>query len=212
MKDEGLKIKVCGMRDDENIRQLIQLVPDYSGSILYPGSKRYLGDDYELNIEIPVSVQRVGVFVNALIPDIFNWINRLKLDLVQLHGSESPEYCLELNKMGVKVIKAVGVANNFDFSSIGAYLSCCEFFLFDTKTELHGGSGKQFNWDVLSKYPFDIPVFLSGGIGPDDAEIVNCYKNSIDIYGIDKNSRFEINPGLKNTVALKSFIKEIRST
>ncbi len=212
MTNSSLKIKVCGMRESDNIRHLIELKPDYIGFILFPGSKRYLGDDYELNTDIPESIQRVGVFVNALIPDIFNWANRLNLHLVQLHGNESPEYCIELHKMGVKIIKAFGVGDDFDFSNLSPYLSCCDYFLFDTKTDLHGGSGKQFNWEVLRKYPFDKPVFLSGGIGPDDDETINNYRNIINIFGIDINSRFEIDPGLKNTIALKGFFQKIRST
>ncbi len=211
MKDSSLKIKVCGMRDTENIRLLTELNPEYIGFILYPDSKRYLGDDYTLDVDIPDSIQRVGVFVNALIPDIFNWINRLNLHLVQLHGTESPEYCMELHKMGIHIIKAFGLDDNFDFSILKSYSSCCEFFLFDTKTNHHGGSGKQFDWNVLKNYSYDIPVFLSGGIGPDDDETIHCYKNSIPIYGVDLNSRFEINPGLKNIVSLKSFMKKIRS-
>ncbi len=211
MKDLTLKIKVCGMRDAENIRHLIELNPDYIGFILYPGSKRYLGDDYILDIDIPDSIQRVGVFVNALMPDIFNWSNRLNLDFIQLHGIESPDYCIELHRMGIKVIKAFGIDDGFDFSTLKPYLSCCNFFLFDTKTDFHGGSGKQFDWNTLIDYSYDIPVFLSGGIGPDDADTINHYKKSVSIHGVDVNSRFEINPGQKNIVALKRFILELRS-
>lgn len=211
MTDSDLKIKVCGMRESDNIHHLVELKPDYIGFILFPGSKRYLGDDYELSYDIPGSVQRVGVFVNALIPEIFNWTNRLNLKLAQLHGNESPEYCYELHNMGVKIIKAFGVGNDFDFTNLSPYLSCCDYFLFDTLTDLHGGSGKQFNWEVLRKYPFDKPIFLSGGIGPDDDETINYYRNIINIYGIDINSRFEIEPGIKNTVALKRFFQKIRS-
>lgn len=211
MKDSNLKIKVCGMRDEENIRSLIELNPDYIGFILYPGSKRYPGDDYTLNIDIPDKIQRVGVFANALIPEIFSWINRLNLQLVQLHGNESPEYCFELKKMDIRIIKSFGIDNDFDFSVLEPYLSCCDFFLFDTKTDLHGGSGIQFNWNILKSYNANIPVFLSGGIGPDDTEIILNYKNIVNIYGIDINSRFEIQPGLKNIVALKSFFQNLRS-
>ena len=211
MSNSTLKIKVCGMRDEANIRQLLELKPDYIGFILYPGSKRYLGDNYELKTTIPESIQKVGVFVNALIPEVFNWINRLNLQMVQLHGNESREYCTELHKMGVKVIKAFGVDNKFKFSSVRPYLSCCDYFLFDTKTELHGGSGKQFDWNLLKEYDYDMPFFLSGGIGPDDDEIVNYYKSIINIFGVDLNSRFEINHGFKNIVALKNFIEKIRS-
>ncbi len=211
MKDLTLKIKVCGMRDAENIRHLIELNPDYIGFILYPGSKRYLGDDYILDIDIPDFIQRVGVFVNALMPDIFNWSNRLKLDFIQLHGTESPDYCIELHRMGMKIIKAFGIDDDFDFSTLKPYLSCCNFFLFDTKTDFHGGSGKQFDWNILIDYSYDIPVFLSGGIGPDDADTINHYKKSASIHGVDVNSRFEINPGQKNIVALKRFFLELRS-
>ncbi|MBN2522010.1 MAG: phosphoribosylanthranilate isomerase [Bacteroidales bacterium] len=211
MKDTGLKIKVCGMRDKENIRSLIRLNPDYIGFILYPGSKRFPGDDYTLNVGIPGEIQKVGVFVNALIPEIFSWINRLDLQLVQLHGNESPEYCYELKKMDIRIIKSFGIDNDFDFSILEPYLSCCDYFLFDTKTDLHGGSGMQFDWNILKSYKASIPIFLSGGIGPDDNEILHNYRSIINIFGIDINSRFEIQPGLKNIAALKSFFQKIRS-
>ncbi|MGD2033534.1 MAG: phosphoribosylanthranilate isomerase [Bacteroidales bacterium] len=211
MKIPNLKIKVCGMRDEENIRQIVALRPDYIGFILYPGSKRYVGDDFSLTISIPDVVQKTGVFVNELIPEVFRWINRLNLDLIQLHGEESPEYCTELSNMDVKVIKAFGIDEKFDFSSLEAYESCCDYFLFDTKSDLYGGTGKQFNWNLLEDYNYDIPLFLSGGIGPDDDEIIQHHSRIANIHGIDINSRFEISPGIKNPAALKAFFHKLRS-
>ena len=211
MKNPNMKIKVCGMRDEANIDALIKLNPDFIGFILYPGSKRYVGDNYDLKYEIPKNILRVGVFVNALIPDIISWINRLQLDFVQLHGNESPECCAELFNMDVKIMKAFGIDNEFDFSILETYQEYCEFFLFDTKTELHGGSGKQFDWNMLSQYSLNLPFFLSGGIGPDDVDTLNYYQAIFNIYGIDINSQFEIQPGLNNTVSLKSFMNKIRS-
>jgi phosphoribosylanthranilate isomerase len=203
------RIKVCGMRNAENIRLLANLMPDYIGFILYPESKRYLGSDYKLEVEIPSQIKRVGVFVNEVIEEVFRWINLLDLDLVQLHGDEPEEYCKELNKMNVPVIKAFGMDEHFDFSLLKPYEPYCEYFLFDTKTDLKGGSGKKFNRNILKKYNSEKPFFLSGGIGPEDTAIVNDLPD-LPLHAIDINSRFEEAPGIKNIELIARFITELR--
>lgn len=202
-------IKVCGMRDPENLKQLLKLNPDYVGFILYPKSKRFLGMEYELTVDIPPSIKKVGVFVNALIDDVFFWVNRLNLDLLQLHGDEPVEYCKELQKLKIPMIKAFGIDESFDFSILAKYESYCEYFLFDTKTAALGGSGKHFNWDLLKGYTSNKPFFLSGGIGTDDVDALKTI-SGLSIHSIDINSRFEDSPGMKNIEMLRRFITEFR--
>ncbi len=210
MNTPALKIKVCGMLEKENIAQLVALKPDFIGFILFRGSKRFVGEKYTLPTEIPSSVKRVGVFVDALLPEVIDWVNRLGLDFVQLHGNESPEYCTELANMKIKVIKAFGIDPSFDFSKLKAYTSICSFFLFDTKSPLHGGSGQQFNWQMLDKYNEKLPFFLSGGIGPGDVEAILNYHHP-SLIALDINSRFETQPGIKNIMEIKKFMTAIRT-
>ncbi len=198
------------MRDPQNLRQLLALKPDFIGFILYPGSKRFVGEDFSLSVDIPSPIKRVGVFVDALLPEVIEWSNRLELDYVQLHGAESKDYCQELSKMGLKVIKSFGVKESFNFKQLKEYTPWCSYFLFDTKTPLHGGSGEQFNWTLLDKYNESLPFFLSGGIGPEDVDSVLSYKNP-HFYALDINSRFETEPAMKNIVQLKKFITKIHN-
>jgi phosphoribosylanthranilate isomerase len=205
-----LKIKVCGMRNPDNIQQLIGLGPDFIGFILFPGSKRYLGNNYVLEADVPGMIQKVGVFVNSVISDVVHWKSRLDLDIVQLHGTEPPEYCKEIHGVGLKIIKSFGIDHNFEFSILDAYAPFCDYFLFDAITPLHGGSGLKYDWSVLQKYSLDIPFFLSGGIGPDDASVLSKL-NVNKLLAIDINSRFEISPGLKDIDLIKNFLAKLRS-
>ena len=205
------KIKVCGMRDLENIRKLVNLKPDYIGFIFYEKSPRYVGkkiDDKILDA-IPPSIKKVGVFVNATEREMKNVITRNSLNVVQLHGNESPEMCQIIRMAGVEVIKAFPVDEGFDFHSVRRYRESCGFYLFDTKTPQYGGSGEQFDWALLDKHNFTKPVFLSGGIGLEDAEKI-IQLNNKDIKVIDINSRFEVEPGLKDIEKVKKFIEIIR--
>jgi phosphoribosylanthranilate isomerase len=204
------KIKVCGMRDPDNIRRVVELNPDYMGFILYPGSKRYLGNNYKLSVEIPETISRIGVFVNALIPDVIQWINKLGLNYVQLHGSESTEYCRELINMDIHVIKSFSIDPEFDFSVVADYAPWCDYFLYDTKTRLYGGSGEQFDWSKLKDYTFNKPFILSGGIGPDDSNSIK-QMNSPTLHAIDLNSKFETCAGLKDILLIKDFITKMRT-
>ena len=205
------KIKVCGMRDLENIRELVKLEPDYIGFIFYEKSPRYIGEKISKEIldAIPPSIKKVGVFVNATEREMKNAITENSLNVVQLHGNESPEMCQIIRMAGVEVIKAFPVDEEFDFHSIQRYRESCGFYLFDTKTPQYGGSGKQFDWTLLDKHNFTKPVFLSGGIGLEDAEKIIRLNNK-DIKVVDINSRFETEPGLKDIDKVKKFIEIIR--
>jgi phosphoribosylanthranilate isomerase len=199
------------MRDLENIRELVKLEPDYIGFIFYEKSPRYIGEKISKEIldAIPASIKKVGVFVNATEREMKNAITENSLNVVQLHGNESPEMCQIIRMAGVEVIKAFPVDEEFDFHSIQRYRESCGFYLFDTKTPQFGGSGKQFDWTLLDKHNFTKPVFLSGGIGLEDAEKIIRLNNK-DIKVVDINSRFEIEPGLKDIDKVKKFIEIIR--
>jgi phosphoribosylanthranilate isomerase len=205
---DKIHVKICGMRDPENIRKVAGLKPDYLGFILYPPSKRFLGENYILDSPVPEGILKVGVFVNALITEVVHWVNRLDLDFVQLHGEESPEYCYELQLIGIPVIKSFGIEADFDFRYTKPWLPVADYFLFDTKTPERGGSGKQFNWEQLKEYTYDKAFFLSGGIGPDDARSIKKIKG-LPLHAVDINSRFEDSPALKNIDLVKKFIRDL---
>lgn len=207
----SLKLKVCGMRLAVNIAEVAELQPDYLGFIFYEKSPRFISEvSAELIKYIPPIIKTVGVFVNEDLETVKKKVNLYQLKSVQLHGSESPEYCGEL-KSGfstLTVIKAFGVDENFDFTILDAYQNTVDYFLFDTKTKTHGGSGKTFDWHVLSKYTLDKPYFLSGGI--DLEHVVKIREiNDERLYALDINSRFEAEPGVKNAEKIKEFISEM---
>ncbi|RQO77172.1 N-(5'-phosphoribosyl)anthranilate isomerase [Pedobacter sp. KBW01] len=199
------------MRLAANIAAVAELQPDYLGFIFYDKSPRLISDvSAELIKYIPAEIKTVGVFVNEDIEKVKEKVSTFKLKAVQLHGNESQEYCAGL-KAGfpdVEVIKAFGIDEDFDFAVLAAYLDVADYFLFDTKTKAHGGSGKTFNWSVLDRYTYSKPYFLSGGI---DLEHATAIKNISDdrLYALDINSRFETEPGLKDAVKIKEFIKEM---
>lgn len=205
-----MKIKVCGMRDPENLKKLIQLQPDYIGFIFYEGSKRYVGNiEEEALLSVPADIKKTGVFVNSELGEIRYKIQKYNLNAVQLHGSEDAAFCKGLKGEGVEVIKAFGVDDSFEFSSLNAYTDSVDYFLFDTKTSQHGGSGKVFEWDLLKKYDLTIPYFLSGGLSVENLEEVS-HLNDQKLYAIDINSRFETEPGLKDLVKVKEAIHLVR--
>ena len=199
------------MRLAANIAAVAELQPDYLGFIFYEKSPRLISDvSAELIKYIPSEIKTVGVFVNEELEKVNDKVNTLKLKAVQLHGSESPEYCAALKSTfsTLEVIKAFGIDEDFDFSDLEPYLAVVDYFLFDTKTKTHGGSGKTFDWSVLDRYTYTKPYFLSGGI---DLEHTSALREINDerLYSLDINSRFEIEPGLKDAEKIKEFIKEM---
>ena len=198
-----MKIKVCGMRNSENILNLIALKPDFVGFIFYNKSKRFVADFPQ--VEFPAEVKKVGVFVNESVSEIIKKVNEHKLDLVQLHGDETPQFCNNLKSNQVsKIIKAFSVNESFDFDVTKPYENSCNYFLFDTKGKNYGGNGIKFNWKILQNYKGKIPFLLSGGISVNDVLEVNKI-NHPKFIGIDVNSGFEIEPALKNIEKLKEF-------
>ena len=208
-------IKVCGMRDADNIRAVENLligskVPSdrFMGFIFWQKSGRYV---CEKPAYMPKGVKRVGVFVNEDVEKVKQIADDYQLDYIQLHGSESPEYVSRLK--GMRVIKAFNIATNTDLEQTLAYEHIpdggkVDMFLFDTKGKSVGGNGEKFDWSVLTAYDSDTTFLLSGGIGPHDAEHLKAFQHPKCI-GIDLNSRFEIAPGLKDVNKLKEFIKEL---
>ena len=133
------------------------------------------------------------------------------LEVIQLHGKESPEFCKQLKQAGFIVIKAFSVDELFDFITLKAFIGSCDLFLFDTKSLLPGGTGKKFNWQLLNNYQLDIPFFLSGGIGPDDLNVIRELSHP-QLFGIDINSGFEVSPALKDIEKVGIFISKIRQS
>lgn len=194
------------MKYPDNIAELSQLPIDWMGIIFYEKSPRFVGEK-EIDLAT-TNLKRVGVFVNADLDYIVNKIETYKLDYIQLHGSESPDFCKGIRQVK-PVIKAFSIAQPDDFEKVENYKGTCDYFLFDTKTPQYGGSGEKFDWAILNQYKGDTPFLLSGGISADDAKAIEAI-NHPQMAGIDLNSRFEIEAGLKNINLLANFIKEIR--
>ena len=268
-------VKVCGMRDAENIRAVEALGVDWMGFIFWPGSRRYVA---ERPSYLPVKAKRVGVFVDADMAEVMQKVEEYALDIIQLHGTESPEYVAQLADLighpsplnshfsphasRLSLIKAFNIATAEDLKQTKAYEGLADYFLFDTKCKMPGGSGQQFDWSILSAYDAPVPYLLSGGIGPDDAERIKAFANpqssilnpqsknpqssilnsqsknpqssilnpqsknpqssilnsqsknpqSTPCIGIDLNSRFESEPGMKDVAALRRFLSQISHT
>lgn len=208
------------MKYPDNIEHVAALQPDYLGFIFYEKSARYFDGDIP---KLTNAIKKVGVFVDAPQEDVLEKIKTHHLLAVQLHGDESPEYCKTLkrhfedfqfelseehNDEKLEIIKVFSIKDNFDFNLLKPYESVCDFYLFDTKGKLPGGNGYTFDWSVLKNYPSTKPYFLSGGIGLEEIETIESFlvkEESKYCYAIDVNSKFEIEPGLKNIVLLKEF-------
>ena len=206
-----MKLKICGMKYPENILEVGALLPDYMGFIFWEKSARHFNG---IIPELPKSIQKVGVFVNATLEEILEKIEKNDLQAVQLHGEESVDFCETLKKKipkEMEVIKVFSILDTFDFAALKPYEPVCDYFLFDTKGKLPGGNGSTFDWKVLEKYPSSKPFFLSGGIGIEEMEAVNeILKTNLPVYAIDVNSKFEIEPGLKNIELLYSFKNNLK--
>ena len=204
-----LRIKVCGMRDPQNMELLCALSPEYVGFIFYKQSKRFVGsrpDPALFTIPGP-HIKKVGVFVNEERKQVRKAIKEYGLDAVQLHGGESTDYCRSLSGEALELIKVVDPGGNL--KDMENYNGVVDYLLFDSAGEGRGGTGRKFDWKLLEELPAGPPFFLSGGIGPDDAEAI-CNLELDAMMGVDVNSRFELSPGVKNMESLKKFITEIR--
>ena len=209
-----MNIKVCGITQFKQLQQLEALNIDYAGLIFYKDSPRYMGDKItgKQVKEADFDLKKVGVFVNPGYSELLDAIDEYGLDIVQLHGNETPEMCEELSAE-VEVIKAFRIedgAVNID-KLVEPYDAVCDFYLFDTAglKESFGGTGQQFDWSILKKAKIEKPFFLSGGIGPGDAQKVKAFKHP-DFFAIDVNSKFEMAPGLKDMAAILKFLQDLK--
>lgn len=207
-------IKICGLRHAQNLLEISQLPGlDWVGFIFYARSPRCAEPMLDADFAQKFPLRKAGVFVDEH-PDIMaEKAARFGLDALQLHGSEPPEICHEMRRRlpGVEIWKAFSVGENFDFQRIADYADCCDKFLFDAKGPAPGGNGSVFDWCLLENYRGDTPFWLSGGIGPAHAEMLKNYRHP-RLAGLDLNSRFELEPGLKNVAALRDFLVQFHPT
>jgi phosphoribosylanthranilate isomerase len=212
-----MKIKVCGISSVDEALALHKEGVNYMGFIFYPASKRYvlhaLTLDQIKSVQLP-GVLKVGVFVNEPINDVIATATAAGLDMVQLHGDETPNYCKEMANH-YPVIKAFRISETDDVAyKISEYLEDIDYLLFDTASSVYGGSGISFDWKKLANATGQKPYFLSGGIGPDDVSKITSFVES-DAAGnctaVDVNSKFETAPGQKNIQLLQSFIPTIKA-
>lgn len=201
-------IKVCGMKDPDNIAGLAALNPDFMGFIFYEKSPRFAG---ALNPAIvrglSINIKKVGVFVNATRESILAKAETYALDYVQLHGDESPTFAERLKSEGLKVIKVFRIAEKLP-PDMANFAESADLFLFDTDTKAYGGSGKKFDWELLRQNEIPLPYLLSGGIGPGDIAAV-ARLDLPGMIGIDVNSRFETAPGFKNIELIQQIIPQL---
>lgn len=200
-------VKVCGMRDEQNLLDVEALGVDLIGFIFYEPSPRYVGDSTPKSSD---SVGRVGVFVNSTIEKITKRVKECRLDYVQLHGVESEEFCRQVRELGVKVIKAISIAHSKDMEQAMNYSGVVDYMLFDTKCAGYGGSGERFDWSILDLYKGSAPFLLSGGIDEDMAADIASISHT-QFTGVDLNSRFEVLPGFKNIEKLKRIIDKLKN-
>lgn len=206
---KALHLKICGMRDATNIRDVEQLRPHIMGFICWPKSPRFVKTKPTY---MPVHCARAGVFVNPTANDVMDTANRLGLTHIQLHGKERPSLCeaiLKLSGNQLKIIKAFSIADNGAFPETADYEGLCEQFLFDTSCPTVGGSGRSFDWQSLDAYHGSTPFWISGGIGPEHVNELQMLTHPL-CYGIDLNSKFETAPGMKDTQKLGQFITALR--
>jgi len=216
-----LKItKVCGMRNPQNITELLELPVDWMGLIFYEKSKRNVPNSAakEILAASEGKVKRVGVFVNEAIETVIQKVAKFKLNYVQLHGKESPDYCYDLLAKSAKtfgcgdelqLIKAFSVDEHFDFEITKGYEPYVNYFLFDTKGKNPGGNGFTFDWSLLKKYTGNLPFLLSGGLDEFSVEAVNHLDLPM-LVGVDINSKFEIEPALKDVAMVKRFVDVLK--
>ena len=199
-------IKVCGLKEKENMQAIDHLQPDLLGMIFYEKSPRFLS-----GIEmISTKASKVGVFVNESVEIMIKTAKNWGLSYIQLHGNEKVETAALLREKGFQVIKAMSIETEINKEVLEKFSPYCTYFLFDSKGKNPGGNGIKFNWEFLSKYDLEIPFLLSGGIQPGDINSIKKLEHP-SFAGVDINSGFEISPGIKNVESVKKFIDEVRT-
>jgi len=207
-----MQCKVCGITQIQEAQALEAMGVAYIGFIFYPASKRYVLSALtmeQLFAFKPMHAKKVGVFVNETLEQVVEIVQAAGLDMVQLHGDETEDYCARLNKL-VPVIKVFRIGNALPVYS--SYDNAAAYYLFDTDSSMYGGTGQHFNWELIKNENFNKPYFLSGGIGPNDVqgiEVMLKTKAGNNLAVIDINSQFETSPGIKNIEKIKTFIDAI---
>jgi phosphoribosylanthranilate isomerase len=204
-----MQIKVCGITNIEQATALQAMGVHYIGFIFYPASKRYVLEKLSLTDLAsfrPTGVKKVGVFVNESLDQLLHIVQEAGLDLVQLHGDESPDYCAAVRQKvaTIKVFRVGAAVPDF-----AAYEAEIDYFLFDTDSILYGGTGQHFNWELIKGVTIPKPYFLSGGIGPNDiqgVQVMEKTKAGKALLALDINSQFELTPGMKDLEKIKIFI------
>jgi phosphoribosylanthranilate isomerase len=209
-----IKIKVCGMRDKTNIADLMRLNPDYMGFIFYEKSKRFVDEiafDFIQQLDFD---HKVAVFVNALQTQVLETAQKGNFHILQLHGEETPEYCAYLKShQPFTLIKAFSIDENFDFNQLHPYQEVVDYFLFDTKGNEYGGNGISFDWNILKQYDNSKPFFLSGGISLENIDELLFFlqKNSLNVHSLDINSKFEIEPSIKDIPKIAVLLERLNA-
>ena len=203
----SLKIKICGLRERENMQAIVDDRIDWYGFIFYRESKRYIGDFGQIAPEIPTK-KRVGVFVNESLEEIKKIVKHHQLKTIQLHGEEEPSFGKELKALNLSIIKAFAVDDNFDFSICDAWQGVADYLLFDTKGNARGGNGQTFNWQLLNLYTTKIPFLLSGGLTPENIQQALQIQHPY-LSGLDVNSGLEDAPGIKNKLKVEQVLNYI---
>lgn len=202
-------IKICGLREPSNIQEVLALNPNWIGLIFYPPSPRFVETPAQLSFlnEEERHSKTVGVFVNPTFEEVLQRHAQVRFRGIQLHGSETPEFCQKFRDMGFTVFKSFGVHSGFDFQITEHYQEYADFLIFDTGSPKFGGTGQQFDWDLLYDYEGTLPFLLSGGISVG----TRIFPDHPRFAGVDLNSRFEISPGIKDPDLLKTFMNTFRN-
>jgi phosphoribosylanthranilate isomerase len=198
------------MRDPENIHAIAAMKPDYMGFIFYKPSPRYVGDNFSMPEGIDQSIRKTGVFVNGKTEDIVRTARKNHLDAIQLHGDETANDAAALRSEGLTVIKVFRVGRDFSMKTLATYDGAADFFMFDTRGKLFGGNARKFDWTILESYLLDTPLFLSGGLSPEDVLTVGQL-TCPGIAAVDLNSGVELAPGLKDPQKVKAAIEVTRN-
>lgn len=197
------------MRDPENIREVGALSPDFMGFIFYKPSPRYVGENFELPVDLPSSVERVGVFVNESVERMLEASRKQGLTYAQLHGEESVDVCRKLRNENLRVIKVFRIGEQFDFATVVPYKPVVDYFMFDTKGKYFGGNARVFDWRMLQQYDQEIPFFLSGGLNPQNIADISALA-AMNLYAIDLNSGVEQEPGVKDVTKIRSVMNKVQ--
>jgi len=203
------KIKICGMREAGNMLEIAAFKPDFFGMIFYPKSPRFVSVEQAEKLPKFENIRRVGVFVDESLEKILEIAERAKLSFVQLHGGETVQFCETLKKQNLQIVKVFKVDENFDGNKLKEYEMVCDYFLFDTKTAKHGGSGHAFDWRILRRFSINKPFFLGGGIGGEN--VIEAIKvcGDLPLFALDVNSRAEIAPGVKSPEIVAEIVKSL---